>query len=244
MFTSLQSVTSSRAQYCTIHDRGDVWPGATASEHGLHDFGRLAEGLLPGRLIATDSGWRPVETLQAGTMVLTFDHGMRRLERISTTTVGQSPHGAAAQHVIHVPKAAIGNRRDIDLLPDQLVLLDCAFGEARFGDPFILVPAGLLDGYKGIECHRVTPVMSSYMLGFAAEEIVHTDGSALLSCFSVARSAQVSQPCRYPRVTPAQAAHFRNWVRTQSKTACGAGPETPAPSSAGCPATVTAQPWH
>ena len=240
MFTSLQSVASSRAQYCTMYDRGDVWPSTAASEHVLHDFGGLAEGLLPGRLIATDSGWRPVETLKAGAMVLTFDHGMRRLERISTATVAPGANGAAAQHVMHVPKGAIGNRRDIDLLPDQLVLVDCAFGEAQFGDPFILVPAGLLDGYKGIARRWVTNIMTSYMLGFAAEEIVHTDGSALLSCFSVTRSARASQPCRYPRVTPTQAAHFRHWVRMQSNPTPGTMLEALAPSQTSSPTMAAA----
>lgn len=216
MLPSLLTVTSSCARYRTMQDRGDVWPSVTTPTSLLPDFGSLAEGLLSGRLIATDFGWRPVETLAPGDMVLTFDHGMRRLESVRAAPVGPDPRTGSMARALHVPKDAIGNRRAITLLPSQLVLLDCPYAEAHFGDPFMLVPAAYLEGYKGIKRSRLAPGVKSYMLAFACEEIIHADGSALLSCHATERSAQLAQPIAYPRLTSAQAQAFQHWVQAQA----------------------------
>lgn len=217
MFTSLHTVTGSSARYCTIQDRGDVWPSAAATDHILPDFGGLAEGLLAGRLVATDSGWRKVETLAPGDMVLTFDHGMRRLESIDATAVTPDPRQSSVAQALHVPKGAIGNRRAITLLPSQLVLLDCDFAQARYGDPFLLVQAGLLDGYNEIVRAPLPAQATSYMLTFAQEEIIHTDGSALMSCYGRRTTSRLARPGRYPRMTRAQALEFRRWVNLQAR---------------------------
>lgn len=221
MLHSLQPVHGFSARYCTIQDRGDVWPTAAMTDALLPDFGGLDEGLLPGRQIATDQGWRPVETLAAGDLVLTFEHGLRRLEHVGTAHVGTASQQGRVS-ALHVPAGAIGNRRGITLLPAQLVLLDCDFAEARFGDPFILVPAAYLEGYKGITATKLTPGLTSYMLGFANREIIHADGSALLSCYAVERSAQPAQPSLFPRLSQAQVSEFRQWVQNQIKPFGGA----------------------
>ena len=59
--------------------------------------------------------------------------------------------------------------RAITLLPSQLVLLDCPYAEAHFGDPFMLVAAAHLEGYKGIRRSLLAPGVQSYMLAFARE---------------------------------------------------------------------------
>lgn len=220
MLPSLLTVTSSCAQYRTMQDRGNVWPGPETPGALLPDFGSLAEGLLPGRRVATDTGWRGVETLAPGDMVLTFDHGMRQVQNILATPVGPDPRTGHMARALHVPKGAIGNRRDITLLPGQLVLLECDYAEAHFGNPFMLVPAAYLDGYKGITRTRLAPAVTSYMLAFNCEEIVHADGSALLSCHAADRSARPARPHAYPRLSAAQAPAFRDWAR--AGTAFGA----------------------
>ena len=216
MLPSLLTVTSSCARYRTMQDRGEVWPSATTPAALLPDFGSLAEGLLSGRLVATDFGWRPVETLVPGDMVLTFDRGMRRLESVLAAPVGPDPRTGSMARALHVPKDAIGNRHAITLLPSQLVLLDCPYAEANFGDSFMLVAAAYLEGYKGIRRSRLAPGVQSYMLAFAREEIIHADGSALLSCHATTRRTQLTNPIAYPRLTSAQATDFRHWVQTQA----------------------------
>lgn len=218
MLPSLHTVTSSCARYRTIQDRSDVWPGAMTPGALLPDFGGLAEGLLPGRLIATQKGWRKVETLVPGDMVLTFDHGMRPLRTVLATPIEPDPRGTGMARALHVPKGAIGNRRAITLLPSQLVLLDCAYAEARFGDPFMLVPAACLEGYKGIARIRLASGLKSYMLAFSCAEIVHADGSALLSCHAAERTARCAQPKGYPVLSPGQTQEFKHWVRMHAES--------------------------
>lgn len=216
MFTSLQAVTSARAGFCTIHDRGDAWPTAISPDQILPDFGTLAEGLLAGRRVATPTGWRAVETLEPGDMVLTFDNGMQRLAGCIANRVGVNPRTGCTNWGLSIPKGVLGNRRAMTVLPTQTVLMDCAYGDAHYGDPFVLVPAGLLDGYKGICRVPLSSAIQSYMLAFDNEEIVHTDGSALLACHTGAHGAG-GQGLPYPRLTWAEAAAFRASLQGQKQ---------------------------
>lgn len=219
MFPSLQSVTSSSAGFCTIHDRGDYAASAISSDQILPDFGTLAEGLLEGRRVATQAGWRPVETLKPGDMVLTFGSGMKPLAGCIANRIGSDPRTGQASWGLAVPKGVLGNRRGMTLLPNQLVLLDCAYGESRYGDPFVLVPAVFLDGYKGICRVPLDSDRLSYMLAFDEEEIVHTDGSALLACHKARPGTGRSRGhgLSYPRVTWAESAAFRASFRPSTQ---------------------------
>lgn len=209
MYISPSSVNGSRANVCTFFDRGDVWPSAATSSHRLPDFSTLSEGLLGDRLVATDSGWRRVDTLQSGDRVLTFDNGMRRLESCLESLVQHDPRTGQAAWGLSIPKGALGNRREITLLPDQRVLFDCDYGQRHYGDSFILVPASLLEGYKGIKRTALPEGLRSYMLGFATEEIVHSDGSALLACYATRKPKNTASAAHYPCVTWAEGAAFR-----------------------------------
>jgi len=216
MLPSLLTVTSSGARYRTFHDRSNVWPSAQTPGALLPDFGSIVEGLLPGRMIATETGWRPVETLVAGDMVLTFDHGMRRLESVLTNPVGPDPRTGGKARALHVPRDAIGNRRAMTLLPSQLVLLDCPYAQIYFGAQFMLVHAACLEGYKGISRIGLKQGVQSYMLAFAREEIIHADGSALLSCHATDRAPRAPRHRTYPRLTAEQARAFQHWVKVQT----------------------------
>lgn len=209
MLTSLHPVIGSRATVRTCFERGNVWPMATSSDDLLPDFGALNEGLLTGRLVATDTGWRAVETLRAGDMVLTFDQGMQPLVDCSPAPLQHDPRGAEMDWGVFVPKGAIGNRRAITLLPSQLVLLDCAYAENRYGDPFILAPAALLVGYKNIARVQLSMDLLCYRLTFADEQVVHTDGSALLVCHIAPQAHRPGRHADYPRVTRAEAHAFQ-----------------------------------
>lgn len=214
MFTSLDTVPGSRARYCTPQDRGDIWFTTTCSDYALPDFGGLAEGLLEGRQVATDTGWRGVETLKPGDMVLTFDNGMQKLVDCVATPVSADPRFAGASWCVSVPKGAIGNRRDITLLPSQLVLLECDYAATRFGDPFILVQAASLEGYRGISRDLLPVMAQSHMLSFRTEQIIHTDGSALLWCHGTRNATRTQNPLPYRRLTKTQAEAFIWWIRS------------------------------
>jgi hypothetical protein len=215
MFTSLNPVSCARARFCTPHDRGDIWFTITSSEHALPEYGSLAEGLLDGRQVATDSGWRAVETLKPGDMVLTFDNGMQKLvDRISAPVAPDPRTSSLSMRCVSVPRGAIGNRRDITLLPSQLVLLECDYAAARFGDPFILVQAGALVGYRGITRGLLPTKMKSHMLAFKEEQIIHTDGSALLWCHATQHPTRTGARLPYRRLTNIQVDAFLSWIKT------------------------------
>ncbi len=220
MFLSLQTVPSFSARFCTIHDRSDVWPMATSSDTALPDFGALAEGLMKGTLVATESGWRAVETLRPGESVLTFDNGMRKLVSCSSAPINRDPRTGNAAWGLTVPQGALGNRAAMTLLPSQLVLLDCEFGQSQYGEPWVLVPAALLEGYKGIFRSDLGETPRSYMLAFENAEIVHTNGSALLACYASCKSATPTYPCvTWAKADAFRASLFNRGAHTESASA-------------------------
>lgn len=205
MFHSLSTVYRSSARFCTVHDRGDVWQTAVSSDHPLPDFGTLSEGLLAGSLVATETGWRTVETLAPGDGVLTFDNGIRKLVDCVVAPVDHSGQCSGAAWGLTVPKDTLGNRAAMTLLPSQLVLMDCDYATRHYGDPFILVPAGLLEGYRGIERTCLAQGLQTHMLAFDDAEIVHANGSALLACHATRKGLTRNYPC----VTWPEAEAFR-----------------------------------
>lgn len=140
-------------------------------------------GLLAGTRIATSMGWRAVEALAAGDLVLTFDAGLQPLADVRRdvfwTADAPTP---SAYHSVFVPAGSLGNSADLELLPDQGVLVESDAACDAFGDPFAVLPAKSLEGYRGI--HRVAPrtQIEVVTLIFATEQVVYAEGGALLHC--------------------------------------------------------------
>jgi hypothetical protein len=171
----------------SFSDRGDVWPTAMpalgSGAQGKGDFGAISEGLLAGTLVATELGWHPAEDLQPGDRVVTFDNGMRPVRRVEVSTLWTTEHHAPrATWPLLVPAGVLGNRSAITLLPEQAVLIESDEGEDMFGDPFSLVAAGALNGFKGIE--RIPPMreMKIVTLVFDQDEVVYANGTLLVHC--------------------------------------------------------------
>lgn len=179
----------------SISDRSDVWPSEgtdTPTVPGMSNFDAIAEGMIAGTLVATDMGWQSVEDLQAGDKVVTFDNGMRPLKAVGISTLWTAAKQAPrAVWPLLVPERAMGNRTALTLLPEQAVLIESDEAEAMFGDPFTLVSASSLEGYKGIT--RVPPSreMKIVTLQFAEEEVVYANGTTLVHCPN-GRPAKVS----------------------------------------------------
>ncbi|WP_339108152.1 Hint domain-containing protein [Thioclava sp. GXIMD4216] len=141
------------------------------------------EGICAGTLILTELGWRTVESLQAGDAVMTFDHGYRPVRKIAR---GLSLAGGADcpdhGHVMHVPVAALGNHNPMVLQPDQHVMIESDLAEEAFGDPFVLVPAAALEGYRGISAAQSAQRLSVYTVQFADDEVIYVNGAGLVHC--------------------------------------------------------------
>lgn len=143
----------------------------------------VTAGLVAGTKVATAMGWRVVEAVTVGDQVLTFDGGMQQVRAVRRDVVWTG--GAASDPAtwpLHVPAGALGNRGDMALMPAQAVLVESDTAEAMFGDPFAMIPAAALDGYRGIV--RVAPAarIEVVTLVFAQDEVVFGNIGALFLC--------------------------------------------------------------
>ncbi len=143
----------------------------------------VTEGLLAGTALATPDGWRRVEDIGPGDMLLTFDGGPRRVQAVQSALVEAGrARWPSAHWPLTVPPGVLGNRDRFRLLPDQAVLLDCDLAEDMFGDPFVLIPAAALHGWRGIAPEPPEPrelVMTPVM---AEDEVIYAAGGALVWC--------------------------------------------------------------
>lgn len=181
---------------------------------------RLREtGLQSDTFIATQNGWRPAGSLFAGDTVLTFDHGAQPVRAIQTVEIDPKILPDRKSHLMHVPAGVLGNRQDMQILPMQEVVIELDEAEDRYGDPFVLIPAHMLDGYKGIHKARFTTKITVVMLAFEREEILYSNGGLLAvssteGCFSPIAALSSGTSETYPRLP---AAELRRLVQPASK---------------------------
>ena len=157
------------------------------AESGAWDSGPAnsipAEGIVSGTVIGTGLGWRAVEAIAVGDQVLTFDHGL-----MPVTGVRRERSGAGArnlpQHLwpLLVPSGAIGNRQALTLLPEQHVMIEADLLEDLYGDPFALLPALALEGWRGVEPLWPPEALDPVTLSFAHPQLVYAAGGSLLLC--------------------------------------------------------------
>lgn len=146
----------------------------------------LAAGLAAGTLIATATGWRPVEAVARGDLILTFDRGLQPVRGI---TRGMHWDGGfdcpEALWPLTVPAGALGNRDPMLLLPEQYVMVESDAADILYGDPFTLLSAADLAGFRGIERTPPRPRMEVVQLHFDEDEVVFADHGALVLCPSL-----------------------------------------------------------
>jgi hypothetical protein len=159
----------------------DPAPRCHAEPGQLHDGDYRLSGFTAGTRLATDQGWRSVEAITVGDRVLTFDNGAQ-----SVVAVTRGSHFAAGDALpsfaapVDVPANAIGNAEPMVLLPEQPVLVESDAAEAMTGDPFALLPAKALVGYRGIERFRSLRPVEVITLHFENDELVFADGGGLM----------------------------------------------------------------
>lgn len=140
-------------------------------------------GLVAGTRVATGLGWRAVDALGVGDMVLTFDAGLQRITKI-TRHVIWNENCACPQRFwpLHVPAGALGNRDALSILPDQYVMIESDAGEDLFGDPFSLIAASTLEGMNGIEAMPPAHGLEAIVLHFEADQVVFAETGVLYYC--------------------------------------------------------------
>ncbi|MGH1367036.1 MAG: Hint domain-containing protein [Maritimibacter sp.] len=150
--------------------------------HGTNPEGLCTKGFAMGTKVATTLGWRAVEALAIGDEVMTFDNGVQRITAITRRQQVASDEAPAIFAPITVPAMALGNLEDMILLPEQEVMVESDAAETLYGDPFALLRAKDLVGYRGISqdvSQRPTEVVT---LHFHSDEILYVEGGAMAFC--------------------------------------------------------------
>lgn len=174
---------------------------------GAYDGGAVGarSGLMTGTRVATALGWRAVEAVSEGDLVLTFDAGLQRVTKITRQAIWNGA-GSCPQRFwpLHVPAGALGNRGDLHLMPEQYVMVESDAGEELFGDPFSLIMAHVLEGMNGIEAirpdHGLKDGPEAIVLHFETDQVIFAESGVLFYCPSAcglldqAVSAHVGAP--------------------------------------------------
>lgn len=165
-------------------DRGRGTPHMTEA---LAAFGDMLitgqSGLLSGTRVPSNLGWRSVEELKVGDLVLTFDNAMQPIVDIQRETL-VLPEGRnlGAQQPVRVPKGALFNRQELWLMPDQGMMVESEVAQDVLGDPYAVVPARMLVGFRGIESGLPGDRLNVTTLAFRRDEVVYLEGGMLAHC--------------------------------------------------------------
>ncbi|MEY8840691.1 Hint domain-containing protein, partial [Cribrihabitans sp. XS_ASV171] len=109
--------------------------------------------------------------------VLTFDHAMQTVTDIQRERFVFPDHALPDDRLpVHVPEGALFNRRDLWLMPEQGMLIECEAVHDAVGDPYAVIPARLLCGLRGIQTGRPANAVEVVTLAFAQDEVVYVEG--------------------------------------------------------------------
>ena len=150
---------------------------------GAYDGGfHAAHGLTAGTRVGTAMGWRAVDALAAGDMVLTFDHGLQPLVDVRREVLCLSDTNLTGNQMVFIPAGAMGNSIDVELTPDQGVLVETEAACDAYGDPFAIVKAKALCGFRGIARHAPRTNLEIITLVFAQAQVIYAEGGVLVHC--------------------------------------------------------------
>ncbi len=171
--------------------------------------GFMTDGIVAGTRIATAGGWRDVDALCPGDLVLTFDDGLVPIVAVQRHRAAAGPGAWPAAHwPLRVPEGALGNRRPLLLMPDQRLVVDSDLAEALIGDAFPLIPARALAGWRGIAPALPDPGIATAVPMFADEQVIYAASDVLMHCPPAAGPADpiAARPPRYIALSPETAA--------------------------------------
>ena len=124
-----------------------------------------------GTMIDTPAGARAVETLAAGDLVLTLDHGPQPVRAVWR---GDRP-GIGPFAPIRIAAGTLGATRDLRVSQNHRLLLRHPQAELHFGAPEVLVMAKSLAGAEGVRMEPVPSVSYAHIF-LDRHEIVRASG--------------------------------------------------------------------
>lgn len=140
-------------------------------------------GILAGTMVATEDGWKPVETLCVGDLVMTFDGGLQPIMGVSRALYPALPAALdTSESLIRIPTGLIGNTSPLTVTPYQPLVIESDLSEVLFGDPFAPVEARALRAVSGVEEILPDEAVVVVSLGFEQDQIIFAAGNALVLC--------------------------------------------------------------
>lgn len=130
----------------------------------------LVCGIFPETRVATPKGWRAAAFLRAGQLVLTVGAGAVRL-----ISVDAQPPPLWVQVL---PAGACGNRGPVRLPPGQPVLVETEVALPLTGEPFALIQAEALEGWR--EVQSAPNVAAPVILRLEAAELIYAGPGLIL----------------------------------------------------------------
>ncbi len=152
---------------------------------GAYDGGMatLSHGLMAGTRVASNLGWRAIDALAVGDKVLTFDHGMQEITEIRRAFMWlDAAETQDTMWPVVIPTGALGNREELVLLPDQGVMVESDAAQDMHGDPFAVLTAHSLVGFRGIRRRQPLERVELIAVYFASDEVIYAEGGALIHC--------------------------------------------------------------
>ncbi|MCH2164734.1 MAG: Hint domain-containing protein [Marinovum sp.] len=135
---------------------------------------------LAGTQIQTQSGYRSVETLRSGDLVLTRDNGFQKVRWIAERLLtDEDLRSAPHLQPICIAKDSLGAgapHRDLWVSPQHRMLINNVKVEVLLGSPEVLVAAGHLLGNCGVSRQELPQVRYVHVL-FERHEIVLSEGA-------------------------------------------------------------------
>lgn len=162
-----------------------VPPGSTVNFTAVSPTGNTPYADFPcycaGTLIGTPDGARAVESLSAGDMVLTADHGPQPILWIGHRDFCAGDLGAHPYLLpVRIAAGALGNglpRRDLVVSPQHRMLLRSPIAARICGSEEVMVPAKKLLSVPGIALAGDLDRVSYWHFACARHEVVFADGA-------------------------------------------------------------------
>jgi len=138
-------------------------------------------GVLRGTRVMTSTGWRAVEDVRRGDLIMTFDNGLVAVEGVTTSkNWGDAETCPDFARPVEISEGVIGNERVMRVLPAQPVIIESDTAEAMHGDPFVVIPAEALLAHPRVARQEFETTQTIVQLQFAKDQVVVAEGALIL----------------------------------------------------------------
>lgn len=140
-------------------------------------------GLVEGTQVATQEGWQPIETIEAGDEILTFDGGLQEVQAVVRGELWEGSDDCPVEAwPFLVPPGTIGNRDALTVMPRQGILVESDEIMDEWGDPFAVIPGAALEVLGGIKRVKPKGAEEVYLPVFETDQMVFVNHGALMFC--------------------------------------------------------------